>query len=263
MGLYNKLIEQSWMDTPAPGIKKKPVAVPDTPAATTKASAMDMSKLAPAKTGAMDTAKLAKSADAGLGVGEKLSAKQVGKSLAAKYAAPAAAAINAYDAYSRYKEGDYTGAAISGLAGAAAFVPVVGAPVSLGLDALNLYRTYTGKDQQHPAATEPTTAPPTAPTATKPEATPAAPTAPTATKPEATPAAPTTTEKPSKGTAAKPSKGASVTAKHAPRPQHSAAPFDIKSFQTHLNSLGAGIAVDGKPGPATDAAVRTYLLHQR
>lgn len=272
MGLL-KLIEQSWMDSPAPGIKRKPVTVPDTaPAVTPKVNAMDTSKIPPPapapKASAFDAGKLASASSKGLGAGEKLGAKAVGKSLLSKYAAPTAAAVDAYDAYSRYKEGDYTGAAISGLAGAAAFVPVVGAPVSLGLDAWNLYRTYSGKDKpqtapaapETPTAAKPTTpaapitpAAPVTPTATTPE-TPAAPVTPTAATPAApdTPTAPAT---PNKGTAAKPKKTAS--------PKRSPAPFDITSFQTHLNSLGANIAVDGKPGPATDAAVRQYLLHQR
>lgn len=49
-------------------------------------------------------------------------------------------ALGAYDAYERTKEGDYLGAGISGLAGLAALLPLVGTAVSLGLTGVNVYR---------------------------------------------------------------------------------------------------------------------------
>jgi len=56
---------------------------------------------------------------------------------AVKAAPGVGAAISAQDAYSRAKEGDYTGATISGLAGLASLVPVAGLWAALGLEGLN------------------------------------------------------------------------------------------------------------------------------
>jgi hypothetical protein len=253
MGLYNKLIEQSWMDTPAPGIKKKPVAVPDAPVATPKASAMDISKLAPAKTGAMDMSKLAGSASKGMG---KAAAKSAGK-----FVPGLGAAIGLADMGARYNQGDYTGAGIAGLSTVASQIPGLGWGAAAGLDIYNLYRDQQAEAEAEKKAAHSTTSakpldktePAATPAIVTPTATPAEP-IPTATPaaPTATPAAPTHA---TKGTAAKSKKTSS--------PQHSAKEFNLKNFQSHLNSLGANIAVDGRPGPATDAAVRTYLLHQK
>ena len=49
-------------------------------------------------------------------------------------------ALGAADAFERWKQGDYKGAAISGASGLASLVPGVGTAASVGLDAYNAYR---------------------------------------------------------------------------------------------------------------------------
>lgn len=51
-------------------------------------------------------------------------------------------ALGASDAYDRAKQGDYTGAAISGAAGLASLVPGVGTAAAVGLTGVNLARDY-------------------------------------------------------------------------------------------------------------------------
>lgn len=74
---------------------------------------------------------------------------------AARFLPGVGLAYGAYDAYDRAKEGDYTGAAMAGLAGATSLVPGVGTAISAGLDAANIARDYkAGKFSGDPAATQ-------------------------------------------------------------------------------------------------------------
>jgi hypothetical protein len=87
-----------------------------------------------------DTAKnVIKSPEALIGSGTYGVVKGVGKYLG-KHLPGVGAAFSAADATHRFKQGDYGGAAISGLSGAASFVPVVGTAASMGLDAYNVER---------------------------------------------------------------------------------------------------------------------------
>lgn len=70
-------------------------------------------------------------------------------------------AYGAADAYSRAKQGDYTGAALSGLSGLASTVPGVGTAAAGALDAANIYRDYKSgafddkKEEPTPTTPEP------------------------------------------------------------------------------------------------------------
>jgi len=70
-------------------------------------------------------------------------------------------AAGAYDAYNRYKRGDYTGAALAGASGLASFIPGVGTAASLGLTAANAMRdkqrtgSYLPSDDELAAANKP------------------------------------------------------------------------------------------------------------
>lgn len=228
---------------------------------TPKASAMDMGKLA---------------GSASKGIGKEVAAKAAAKS-AGKFVPGLGAAIGLADMGARYNQGDYTGAGIAGLSTVASQIPGLGWGASAGLDLYNLYRDQQAEAEKEKSVSK--TTKPAEPVADTPAVTkPAEPVAATAPKPAepvadtlavtkptepvsttATPASPKPTAPTS--LSAKTNKGTAAKTKHAPSP--SSAPFDLRSFQSHLNSLGATIAVDGRPGPATDAAVRTYLLHQK
>jgi hypothetical protein len=57
-------------------------------------------------------------------------------------------ALNAADAYSRYKEGDYLGAGIAGVGAAASPFPVLGTAVGMGTGAVNAYRDYLKRQEE-------------------------------------------------------------------------------------------------------------------
>lgn len=63
--------------------------------------------------------------------------KMVGKVLPG-----AGTVLNAYDAYDRAKQGDYTGAALAGVGAAASPFPVIGTGVGMATGAINAYRDY-------------------------------------------------------------------------------------------------------------------------
>ena len=65
--------------------------------------------------------------------------KGAGK-MAARFLPGLGAVAGAYDAYDRFKKGDYTGAALSAGAGLSSFVPVVGTAAAMGLTAAQLGR---------------------------------------------------------------------------------------------------------------------------
>ena len=65
-------------------------------------------------------------------------------SVAGKLLPGAGTALNAYDAYNRYQQGDMVGAGISGAAAAASPFPVLGTAVGLGALAANQARDYFG-----------------------------------------------------------------------------------------------------------------------
>jgi hypothetical protein len=56
--------------------------------------------------------------------------------------------LNAADAYSRAKEGDYLGAGIAGVGAAASPFPVLGTAVGVGTGALNAYRDYRKRQEE-------------------------------------------------------------------------------------------------------------------
>jgi len=55
----------------------------------------------------------------------------------------AGAALGGLEAYNRAQQGDYLGAGLAGIGGAASFVPVVGTAVNLGTTAINAGRDYS------------------------------------------------------------------------------------------------------------------------
>jgi len=65
-------------------------------------------------------------------------------SVAGKLLPGAGMALNAYDAYNRYQQGDMVGAGMSGAAAAASPFPVLGTAVGLGALAANQARDYFG-----------------------------------------------------------------------------------------------------------------------
>jgi hypothetical protein len=68
-------------------------------------------------------------------------AKMVGGKVLSKFIPGAYAAMGGYDAYNRFRKGDYLGGAISGLgAGASLLFPGAGGFIGLGADALNAAR---------------------------------------------------------------------------------------------------------------------------
>lgn len=83
-------------------------------------------------------------------------AVQAGAKMLGKHIPGVNLAFAGKDAYDRAKSGDWTGAGISALSGAAGLIPVIGTAASLGLDAANIARDYKhgefdallGKNQQ-------------------------------------------------------------------------------------------------------------------
>jgi len=69
-------------------------------------------------------------------------AVQAGAKMLGKHIPGINLAFAGKDAYDRFKSGDYTGAGISALSGAAGLVPGIGTAASLGLDAANIARDY-------------------------------------------------------------------------------------------------------------------------
>lgn len=72
---------------------------------------------------------------------------QVGK-FAGKALPGVGTALNAVDAYSRYKEGDYLGAGIAGVGAAASPFPVLGTAVGAGTAGINAYRDYLKREEE-------------------------------------------------------------------------------------------------------------------
>jgi hypothetical protein len=217
-----------------------------------KYNAMDTSKFKPAaaksaiKSSPLDMAKLAGSAT-------KSAAPTVGKAALAKAGSKLipglGAAYGAYDAYDRAKEGDYLGSGIAAASGLVSLVPGIGTAASLGLDAINIGRTLDmekAKDQARAQQLPATAAKPSdvgkKDIAIKPPQ-----------------AAPPTAAMPSPPPLDKPA--ASVPAAHTATT--SATKLGVKQFQEYLNSLGAHLEPDGKMGPLTRAAIKTYIRENR
>ena len=80
----------------------------------------------------------------------KAGAQALGKSGLGKVLPVAGTALSAADSLRRYKDQDYTGAAISGAGALASMVPGVGVPLSLGAAGYNAYR-----DATKPKSTQP------------------------------------------------------------------------------------------------------------
>lgn len=71
----------------------------------------------------------------------------VGK-MAGKLLPGVGTALNAADAYSRAKEGDYLGAGIAGVGAAASPFPVIGTGVGMATGAINAYRDYKKQQEE-------------------------------------------------------------------------------------------------------------------
>ena len=56
--------------------------------------------------------------------------------------------LNAYDAYDRAKQGDYTGAALAGVGAVASPFPVIGTGVGMATGAINAYRDYMKRQEE-------------------------------------------------------------------------------------------------------------------
>lgn len=69
--------------------------------------------------------------------------KMVGKVLPG-----AGTVLNAYDAYDRAKQGDYTGAALAGVGAAASPFPVIGTGIGMATGAINAYRDYQKQQEE-------------------------------------------------------------------------------------------------------------------
>ena len=135
------------------------------------------------------------------------------------------AAIGAYDAYNRAKQGDWAGAGLSALGGAASLVPGVGTAASLGIAGAQALRDkqrtgsyLPGDDEIAAAVTKDKQAQPAQ---------------------AAAPAAP----------AAKPA----VQAPPGADPK-------VLALQKQLIAKGAKIAADGKMGPQTQAAMKQFAV---
>ena len=150
-------------------------------------------------------------------------AQAAGKGLG-RYVIPGVgAALGAQDAYSRYKKGDYAGAAISGVGAAASLIPGIGGLVGgLGSAGLNAMRDKSRTGSYFPDDEE------VAAAAAKDQ--------------QAQPAQPTAQPKPAQPTAQVPPGG------------------DPKVFalQQQLIAKGAKITADGKMGPQTQAAMKQF-----
>ena len=133
------------------------------------------------------------------------------------------AALGAQDAYSRYKKGDYAGAAISGVGAAASLIPGVGGLVGgLGSAGLNAMRDKARTGSYFPDEEEQAAAVAKDKTA------------------QATPAATTT-----------------QAAAPAPKLPPGADP-KVFALQQQLIAKGAKITADGKMGPQTQTAMKQF-----
>jgi peptidoglycan hydrolase-like protein with peptidoglycan-binding domain len=132
------------------------------------------------------------------------------------------AAIGAYDAYNRAKQGDWAGAGLSALGGAASLVPGVGTAASLGIAGAQALRdkqrtgSYLPGDDEIAAAV-------------------------------------------TKDKQAQPAQAAAATAKPAVQAPPGADP-KVLALQKQLIAKGAKIAADGKMGPQTQAAMKQFAV---
>ena len=129
------------------------------------------------------------------------------------------AALGAYDAYGRAKQGDWAGAGLSALGGAASLIPGVGTAASIGIAGAQALRDKQRTGSYMPGDDE-IAAGVAKDAAAKPTATAAAPAAATPTPPGADP--------------------------------------KVLALQKQLIAKGAKIAADGKMGPATQAAMKQF-----
>lgn len=131
------------------------------------------------------------------------------------------AAIGAYDAYNRAKQGDYTGAALSGIGGAASLIPGIGTAASIGIAGAQAIRDKSRTGSYLPGEEEISAAVAKDKTAVVP---PVAATTPVA---------------------------AQTVAKSTVNPQ-------VLDLQKKLITKGAKIAADGIMGPKTQAAMKQF-----
>jgi peptidoglycan hydrolase-like protein with peptidoglycan-binding domain len=136
-------------------------------------------------------------------------------------------AAGAYDAYGRAKQGDWTGAALSGLGGAASLIPGVGTAASIGIAGIQAGRDKARTGSWMPDDEE------VAAAAARDQAT-------TTTHPVATATSPATTP-------AQPTK--QVPAGRNPK---------VLALQQQLIAKGAQIKADGIMGPQTQAAMKQF-----
>jgi hypothetical protein len=137
-------------------------------------------------------------------------------------------AASGYDAYNRYKRGDYTGAALAGASGLASFIPGIGTAASLGLTAANAMRdkqrtgSYFPGDEELDAANKPA---------------------------QMTPIDQPAAQQPAQQPAAQ-----------QPAAQQLPPGADPKTYalQQQLIAKGAKISLDGKMGPQTQAAMKQF-----
>ena len=139
------------------------------------------------------------------------------------------AALGAYDAYGRAKKGDWAGAGLSALGGAASLIPGVGTAASIGIAGAQALRDKQRTGSYMPGDDE-IAAGVAKDAAAKPTATAAAP---------AAPAAPAT------------STAAASTAPAGADPK-------VLALQKQLIAKGAKIAADGKMGKATQTAMKQF-----
>ena len=139
------------------------------------------------------------------------------------------AALGAYDAYGRAKKGDWAGAGLSALGGAASLIPGVGTAASIGIAGAQALRDKQRTGSYMPGDDE-IAAGVAKDAAAKPTATAAAP---------AAPAAPAT------------STAAASTAPAGADPK-------VLALQKQLIAKGAKITADGKMGPATQTAMKQF-----
>ncbi len=135
-------------------------------------------------------------------------------------------ALGAYDAYGRAKQGDWTGAALSGLSGAASLIPGIGTAASLGLAGAQAARDKARTGSYFPDEEEQAAA----------------------------------VAKDQQAAQAQPATAAAPTAKPVQQSAKVPPGGDPKVFalQQQLIAKGAKIAADGKMGPQTQAAMKQF-----
>lgn len=148
-------------------------------------------------------------------------AQAAGKGLA-RFVPGLGLAAGAYDAYNRAKQGDYTGAALSGLGGAAAMIPGIGTAASLGLAGVQ-----AGRDKARTGSWMPDDAEQAAAVARDKQAQPAQ--------------------------AAAPAAAPAVQLPPGADPK-------VLALQKQLIAKGAKITADGKMGPQTQAAMKQFAV---